>query len=199
VRRRSLIAAALALPLAACARAPRRAAHGAQAPLLGFADDPIESLDFTASVSSPLLLESIELWWISDNEHVMFARIAGGLEVVLPTNKRFGDDLALFFGRVLPLFLGEDLRRIEALQHRCLGANYKIVGLPLWNAIGHLELLALEAIGQAARRSVSDLLGGARRREVAVYLSSRERSTTAEQEIDAFMAPRVAATGARAI
>jgi L-alanine-DL-glutamate epimerase-like enolase superfamily enzyme len=199
VRRRSLIAAALALPLAACARARRRAAPGAQAPLLGFADDPIESFDFTASVSSPLLLESIELWWISDNEHVMFARIAGGLEVVLPTNKRFGDDLALFFGRVLPFFLGEDLRRIEALQHRCLGANYKIVGLPLWNAIGHLELLALEAIGQAARRSISDLLGGARRREVAVYLSSRERSTTAEQEIDAFMAPRVAATGARAI
>ena len=145
------------------------------------------------------MLESIALFRISDNEHVMFGRIGGLGEVVLPTNKRFGDDLPLFFGRVLPWFIGEDLRQIEALQARCLTAHYKIVGLPLWNALGHLEMLALEAIGQAARKPLHALLGGARRREVSVYLSSRERTTTPEQEIDRFMLPRVEATGARAV
>lgn len=196
--RRAFLAAAT-LPLAACAatRAPRMPASPPVA--AGFADDPLRSFDFAAAVTAPLRLESIALYWISDNEHVMFGRIQGLGEVVLPTNKRFGDDLPLFFGRVLPWFLGADLRDIEALQQRCLTANYKIVGLPLWNALGHLEMLALEAIGQAARKPLHALLGGARRNEVSVYLSSRERGTTPAQEIDAFMLPRIEATGARAI
>jgi D-galactarolactone cycloisomerase len=181
-------------------RAPATAAtNDTPAPTTGFADDPVRSFDFRSVVANPLILESIALYRISDNEHVVFGRIAGLGEVVLPTNKRFGDDLPLFFGRVLPWFVGEDLRDIEALQQRCLTANYKIVGLPLWNAIGHLEMLALEAIGQAAGQPLHALLGGARRREVSVYLSSRERGTTPEQEIDAFMLPRVEATGARAV
>jgi L-alanine-DL-glutamate epimerase-like enolase superfamily enzyme len=195
--RRAFLAAAT-LPLVGCAvgRAPR---GDAARPAGGFADDPVRTFDFGAAVASPLRMDSIALYWISENEHVMFGRIDGLGEVILPTNKRFGDDLPLFFGRVLPWFIGADLRDIETLSLRCLTANYKIVGLALWNAVGHLEMLALEAIGQAAGKPVHALLGGARRREVSVYLSSRERTTTPEQEIDRFMLPRVEATGARAV
>jgi L-alanine-DL-glutamate epimerase-like enolase superfamily enzyme len=200
MRRRDFLAAsagaALAAPLAhADAGAP---AASTQVPLLGFADAPIESVDFTGHATAPLVLEKLELWRIGNRECMLVGRIRGGLTAYLPSNGRFLDDIELFTGRVLPFFLGQDLRRIEALIERCHRAHYKLSGLPFWNAIGHIEMLALEAIGLAAQRSVADLLGGAKRREVAVYLSSRERSTTPEQEIDEFMLPKVEATGARA-
>jgi D-galactarolactone cycloisomerase len=165
---------------------------------LGFADAPTETFDFTRYAASPLILDKIELWKINSNECIVVGRIRGGLTALLPSNKRFLDDIELFAGRVLPFFLGQDLRRIEALTERCHRANYKIVGLPFWNAIGHLDMLALEAIGLAAGRSVASMLGGAKRRDVAVYLSSRDRTTSPEQEIDEFMLPRLEATGARA-
>jgi D-galactarolactone cycloisomerase len=165
---------------------------------LGFADAPVETVDFTVFATSPLILEKIELWRINANECIVVGRIRGGMTALLPSNKRFMDDIELFAGRVLPYFLGQDLRRIEMLIERCYRSNYKIVGLPFWNAIGHLDMLALEAIGVAAGRPVAALFGGAKRKDVAVYLSSRERETTPEEEIDEFMLPRAEATGARA-
>lgn len=191
-------AAAAGLALAPQAGAHRRSGETAPREPLGFADAPTERFDFTAAATSPLILEKIELWRINASECIVVGRIRGGLTALLPSNKRFLDDIELFAGRVLPYFLGEDLRRIETLIERCHRANYKIVGLPFWNAIGHLDMLALEAIGLASGRSVATLLGGAKRKEVAVYLSSRERGTTPEQEIDEFMLPRAQATGARA-
>lgn len=190
--------AGAALALASEASAGSRSNGGVPNAPLGFADAPVETFDFTAIATSPLILEKIELWRINANECIVVGRIRGGLTALLPSNKRFLDDIELFAGRVLPYFLGQDLRRIEALIERCHRANYKIVGLPFWNAIGHLDMLALEAIGLAAGRSVSSMLGGAKRQDVAVYLSSRERDTTPEQEIDEFMLPRLEATGARA-
>jgi D-galactarolactone cycloisomerase len=196
-RRECLATLAAASALSACATAPR--APSPAAALLGFADEPIQSVDFRVAVASPLVLERLELLLVGKTECMLIARIAGGLTAYLPSNGRFLDDVELFTGRVLPYFLNQDLRDIERLVERCHRAHYKLVGLPFWNAIGHLEMLALEAIGQAANRSVASLLGGAKRQSVAVYLSSRERTTTPEQEIDEFMAPRVAQVGARAI
>lgn len=197
--RRSLLLAVAGIPAAACAgMSGRREAPRFRTGLAGFADDPETTHDFRKDVSVPLVLDALELWRVSASEHLMVARTRDGLEACLPTNKRFGDDLELFTGRVLPFFVGQDLRDVESIEARCARANYKIVGLPFWNAVGHMDMLALEVIGQAARRSVADVLGGARRRSVEVYLSSRDRVRTPEKEIDDFMAPRLAATGARA-
>jgi D-galactarolactone cycloisomerase len=200
----SVACVATALTTAGLARGADGAARessgqrGRAAQPLGFADAPIERYDFTASATSPLVLEALELWKINDRECILVGRIRGGLTVYMPSNGRFLDDIELFTGRVLPFFIGQDLRRIETLIARCHRELYKLVGLPFWNAVGHLDMLALEAIGQASKRSVADLLGGAQRRDVSVYLSSRERKTTPEQEIDAFMLPKIEATGARA-
>ncbi len=201
MKRRHFLAGSLAGP-AALAAGPFSAAKdpGAKggAPLLTFADAPVESIDFTRFAPSPLVLETLELWKVSGSECFLVGRIRGGLTAYLPSNGRFLDDIELFTGRVLPYFLGQDLRRIETLVERCHRAHYKLSGLPFWNAVGHIEMLALEAVGLAAKRSVADMLGGARRREVSVYLSSRDRVRTPEQEIDEFMLPKVEATGARA-
>lgn len=200
MKRRGLLATAVLAPLAGCVRTPARAQAGTRSPdAMDFSDEPLLQWDFRTQARDPLRLEALEVLRIAGREHLMHARIGGGVECWVPCNGRFGEGLPLFFHRVLPLFLGADLRDIESLAAQCLQKNYKIVGLPLWNAVGHLEMLALEAIGQAAGRPVHALLGGARRREVSVYLSTRERATSPAQEIDEFLLPRVEATGARAV
>jgi D-galactarolactone cycloisomerase len=190
-------ATAAALPSANMAVAQRPNGERASQ-WLGFADAPVETTDFTAFATSPLVLDALELWKVNDSECILVGRFRGGLTAYLPSNGRFLDDIPLFTGRILPFFLGQDLRMIEALIARCHRALYKLVGLPFWNNVGHLEMLALEAIGLASGRSVATMLGGRKRDEVSVYLSSRERDTTPEQEIDAFMLPKVEASGARA-
>ncbi len=194
--RRSLLTSGAAGLLAGCAARTPRA--DTEAPLT-FSDAPIARYDFTRIATAPLILERIELLWINKNEHMIVGHVRGGLTAYLPSNKRFGDDLQLFSSRVLPYFLGQDLRLIEHHIETCARANYKIVGLPFWNHIGHVEMLALEAIGQASKRPVFELVGSSNRSSVAVYLSNRDRHTTPEQEIDQFMLPRIEATGARAV
>ncbi len=192
--------------LSGCAIAPSAVPQASQvsnkatdpATLLGFADDPNDHLNPGASITAPLILERLALLRLNDNEAMLIGDIKGGLRCFLPSNKRFLDDIPVFTGRVLPFFLGQDLRNIEALIERCYRANYKLSGLPFWNAIGHIEMLALECMGQAAQRSVAGLLGGKKREQVAVYISTRERTTTPEQEIDEFVLPRSQLVGARA-
>jgi D-galactarolactone cycloisomerase len=194
-------AALLGSGLGACASAPR-AEHvaGTQSPsgLLGFADDPNDHFGLAAKFATPLRLDRLELLRLNDSEAMLIAHIQGGMRCFLPSNKRFLDDVPLFTGRVLPYFMGQDLRDVESLIETCYRANYKLSGLPFWNAIGHIEMLALECIGQATQRSVANLLGGKKRDKVPVYLSTRERTTTPEQEIDEFVLPRAQAVGARA-
>jgi D-galactarolactone cycloisomerase len=169
-----------------------------KASLLGFADYPNDHYQLGKEISAPLLLERLELLRLNDNEAMLIAHIQGGPRYFLPSNKRFLDDIPMFTGRVLPFFLRQDLRAVEVLIERCYRANYKLSGLPFWNAIGHIEMLALECMGQAAQQSVAALLGGKKREQVAVYISTRERTTTPEQEIDEFVLPRSQLVGARA-
>jgi L-alanine-DL-glutamate epimerase-like enolase superfamily enzyme len=197
-RRAFVTGGATAFALAGCGSVASRATRFGRAPLTSFADEPVETVDLRRHWSSPLLLESVELLEVKRGEILLIGRTRDGLEACLPANGRFGDDLPLFTGRVLPFFLGRDVREVERHVADCHRAHYKNVGLPFWNAVAHLEMLSLELVGQAARKPVYALAGEPRRETVRVYLSSRERSTTPEQEIDAFMAPRVAASGARA-
>jgi D-galactarolactone cycloisomerase len=196
--RRQLLAAGAAIVTVGCATQGVSRKDAAPGSLLGFADDPAQNFDLRSKFGSALVLDSVQLLQIRPREILLVGRTRDGLEAVIPANTRFGDDIPLFAGRILPHFLGSDARDIEQTIESCFRTHYKLVGLPFWNGVAHLEMLALELLGQATRTSISTLLGGARRDRVSVYLSSRDRTTTPQQEIDEFMAPRIAATGAKA-
>lgn len=168
----------------------------ALAPLRGLADEPLRSVDLSRHIAEPVLLERVELLQIRPREILIVGHSRDGVQAIVPANARLGDDLSMFTQRVLPFFLARDQRDIELTIAACHRAHYKLAGLSFWNAVGHLDMLALEMLGQVAQRSVAELLGGRRREDVSVYLSSRERSTTPEQEIDEFMLPRLASSGA---
>jgi L-alanine-DL-glutamate epimerase-like enolase superfamily enzyme len=87
--------------------------------------------------------------------------------------------------RVAPFFAGKDAREIEALVDGVYlhQSNYKWQGLPFWSCVASVELAVLDILGQVSGRSLGDLLGGVKRREIAVYRASGHRGNT-EEELD---------------
>jgi len=76
--------------------------------------------------------------------------------------------------------------------------NYKYQGLALWVCVAAAEFAVLDLLGKASGRSVADLLGGLKRREVAVYRASGTRGNTPEEEV-ADLKRIVAESGAKAL
>lgn len=101
---------------------------------------------------------------------------------------------------VIPFFAGRDARDLEELVEGAYlwKANYKLAGLALWNCVAWVEWSLLDLLGRVAGKPVYELLGGALRREIPVYLSSMRRDTTPEAEV-AWLQGRLEATGARAV
>jgi len=84
---------------------------------------------------------------------------------------------------------------------RCVylaNSNYKWQGLPFWVPVASVEFAILDLLGQVARKPLGDLLGGVRRRDIAVYRASGNRGNSPEAEI-AYLQQLVAETGAHAI
>jgi L-alanine-DL-glutamate epimerase-like enolase superfamily enzyme len=102
--------------------------------------------------------------------------------------------------RVAPSFAGKDARELEALLEEVYlhQSNYKWQGLPFWSCVASVELAVLDLLGQVSGRALGDLLGGVKRREIAVYRASSHRGNTAEEELD-YLKKVVAEDGAKAL
>jgi L-alanine-DL-glutamate epimerase-like enolase superfamily enzyme len=102
--------------------------------------------------------------------------------------------------RVAPFFVGKDARDLDGLIDGVYltESNYKWQGLPFWASVTSVELAVLDLLGQASGKSLGELFGGVRRREIAVYRASSHRGNTAEEEL-AYLQQVVEDAGARAI
>jgi L-alanine-DL-glutamate epimerase-like enolase superfamily enzyme len=70
--------------------------------------------------------------------------------------------------------------------------------LALWVCVAAAEFAILDLLGKLTWRSIGDLLGGVKRREIAVYRASGNRGNTPEAEV-AYLKTLVAETGAKAL
>ena len=102
--------------------------------------------------------------------------------------------------RVAPFFPGKDARELDALIDGVYvhNSNYKWQGLPFWASVASVELAVLDLLGQVSGRSLGGLLGGVRRREIAVYRASGNRGNSPEDEL-AHLQRIVEEDGAKAI
>ena len=82
--------------------------------------------------------------------------------------------------RVAPFFVGKDARELEPLLWELYrhGDNYKFQGLALWVCVAAAEFAVLDLLGKKTGKSIGDLLGGVKRREIAVYRASGIRGNT---------------------
>ena len=160
-------------------------------------DAPV--LDLSA-VKSPVTVASLELLRNGRN-YLVRARSTDGLEVVtVPNPAIMTKAWPVFLGSVVPTFLKQDARKIEALEwdvYRA-GSNYKMQGQLFWVSVMAVEQALLELMGRAAKRPVADFFGGAKRRDIPVYYASGNRGNTPEEEIK-HLQNLVGTSGVRAI
>jgi L-alanine-DL-glutamate epimerase-like enolase superfamily enzyme len=160
-------------------------------------DEPVLQLD---SLKQPVTVASVELLRHGRNFLIRTRSTDGALALTVPNPARMADLYPVFLKHVVPVFLKKDARRLEALLWEVYrhNSNYKLQGLALWTSVAAMEMALLELLGQAAGRPVADFFGGARRRDIAVYYASGNRSNKPEAEVE-YLRKLVAGSGVRAL
>jgi L-alanine-DL-glutamate epimerase-like enolase superfamily enzyme len=90
-----------------------------------------------------------------------------------------------FSATVKRALVGKDARGIEEDMADFWRKEFEWSGVALWTAWAHAELAILDMLGRIAKVPVATLLGGAKRREVPMYLSSNIRRGDPVAEIEA--------------
>jgi L-alanine-DL-glutamate epimerase-like enolase superfamily enzyme len=137
-------------------------------------------------LNTPVIIQSIELLRI-DKEYFVRIRSTDGAEGISVCNPPRADYLdRILKDLVVPAFLKKDARDLENLLWETyrLNDNYKLYGIALWSPLAWVEMAILDMLGRISGRSIGQLLGDVRRKEVAVYVASGRRDTTPPQEIE---------------
>lgn len=194
-RRNFLLAASaaplLSLPCWAQIGPARRSRDG----LFRFSDDtPL--VDFHKFVRGPIQLRSAEILVVGERKH-QFVRVTSvdGHEGIIKANSRMEEVTSLFHQIAEPAFSGRDLRDLQTIITDVYRAQYKFAGLAFWTAIGHLELAVWDMLGKAANKGCAEMMGPLLRTEIPIYVSSLDRKSTPEEEVEAIR-KAVAETGA---
>jgi L-alanine-DL-glutamate epimerase-like enolase superfamily enzyme len=165
--------------------------------LVRVAETPVLHVE---ELTAPLKITSMELLKNGRN-FIVRVRTSGGDEGIgVPNAMRLLDVYPLFVRKVAPFFVGKDARELEPSLWELYrhGDNYKYQGLALWVCVAAAEFAILDLLGKLSGKSIGDLLGGVRRREIAVYRASGVRGNAPEEEV-AYLKQLVAETGAKAL
>lgn len=137
-------------------------------------------------LTHPVVIDSIELLK-AGKEYFVRVRSNDGAEGISVCNPPRADYLdRIFKNLVAPAFLKKDARELDDLLWQAYrhGDNYKLYGIALWSPLAWVEMAILDMLGRVAGRSMGELLGTVKRKEVPVYVASGRRDTTPEQEIE---------------
>ncbi|HTM49977.1 MAG TPA: mandelate racemase/muconate lactonizing enzyme family protein [Bryobacteraceae bacterium] len=137
-------------------------------------------------LKTPVIIESIDLLRAGKE---YFARVrstdgAEGISVCNPPRADYFD--RVFKNLLVPALLKKDARDLDNLLWEVYrhGDNYKLYGIALWSPLAWAEMAILDMLGRIAGKSIGQLLGDVRRKEIAVYVASGRRDSTPPQEIE---------------
>lgn len=149
------------------------------------ASKPVLKLD---GLTSPVKIKSIELLEFDagdDDYYVLRVRSTDGVEGYSLPNSKAGDLSTILKNRVIPCFIGPDVRQLETLLWDVyrFKDNYKMQSLALWCPVAWVEFALLDLFGKMLAKPMGALLGDVLRREVPVYIAGgRERPPKQEAE-----------------
>ena len=151
-------------------------------------------------LEKPVVIASMELLRNRRNFLVRVRTTDGAEGIAVPNCMHMVHIYPIFLNRIAPFFHGKDARQLEPLLWELYrhDDNYKYQGLALWVCVAAAEFAILDLLGKLVGRSVGDLLGGVKRREIAVYRASGVRGNTPEEEV-AYLKQIVAESGAKAL
>jgi L-alanine-DL-glutamate epimerase-like enolase superfamily enzyme len=158
---------------------------------------PLFELDKVSS--TPVIVESIDVVHWRDI-HFLRARSGDGTEGLVMVSEGRHFLTAMLTEKILPFFVGRDVRDLETLVDEIYvyQSNYKYAGPAFWTTVAWAEAALFDLLGKAVGKSVADLLGGRRRDQVPVYVSSLLRETSAEEEVE-WVGRRIEQTRAKAV
>lgn len=151
-------------------------------------DDPIGRFDpfiDRKHLPNPVIVESLDLLE-RDGHWFVRARSRDGAEgwaVGHPSKTRLA---APVFRHVVARHLvGKDARDLDRLVDTVYlsGSNYKMQGQLFWVAVAAAEFALLDLLGSVAKRSAADLLGGARRHQIPLYIANNHRQLGPEESL----------------
>lgn len=137
-------------------------------------------------LNTPVIIRSVELLHL-DKEYFVRVRSNDGAEGISVCNPPRADYLdRIFKNLVAPAFLKKDARDLENLLWEAYrhDDNYKLYGIALWSPLAWVEMAILDMLGRMTGKSIGQMLGDVRRKEIAVYVASGRRDTTPPQEIE---------------
>jgi D-galactarolactone cycloisomerase len=171
--------AAMAHPLFATRNARGLYTFGPRAPLL----------DLAAASSTPVVIERFDMVQISGESILLRAMTRdGAMGVTAASPNKWAELRTLVKNLVVPFLVGKDARELEAHLWDFSRKQYEYAGAPMWNAWGHAECAVFDLLGQVSGKRVADLLGGARRTDIPMYISSNRRGGDPVEEIAALQA-----------
>jgi L-alanine-DL-glutamate epimerase-like enolase superfamily enzyme len=149
---------------------------------------------------SPVTIESVELLKAADQYLVRVRSKEGATGLAAAHPDVLESTWPILTRRIAPFFVGKDARDLDSLIEGVYlaNSNYKWQGLPFWVPTASVEFAVLDLLGQVAKKPVGELLGGVRKREIAVYRASGQRGNLAEEEL-VYLQKLVSETGAKAI
>ncbi len=168
---------------------PARIAEAAAAPILR-----------RELLPGPVTIASVELLKAGDQYLVRVRSREGATGLAAAHPDVLETTWPILTRRVAPYFIGKDARDLDTLVDGVYlaNSNYKWQGLPFWVPVASVEFAVLDLLGHVAGKPLGDLLGGVRRRDIAVYRASGNRGNSPEAELG-YLRQLVAETGARAI
>jgi L-alanine-DL-glutamate epimerase-like enolase superfamily enzyme len=135
---------------------------------------------------APVVVRDIELLKNGANYLVRCRSEDGAEGIAIPNVAKMKDFYPVFVNRIAPFFARKDLRNLESLQFELYRdrSNYKLQGMGLWVPYAAAEMAMLDLLGKRFDKPLGELLGGVRRRRIAVYRASSNRGNSVESEID---------------
>jgi L-alanine-DL-glutamate epimerase-like enolase superfamily enzyme len=148
--------------------------------------------------STPIKIASIELLR-AGKIYLLRTRSTDGAEGIIQC-KDIADYIPILAHRVMPHFLNKDARDLEHLVDEVYvtNSNYKLAGQEFWCPVAYIEQSLFDLIGKTLKKPASELMGGAIRKEIPVYLSGSARELPADDEVGIYIRG-VEYTGAKAV
>ena len=137
-------------------------------------------------LEQPVVIDKLELLY-REGVYVVRVRTTKGDEGLAVANgSRMREFYPVFLRRIVPFFQKKDVRFLESLLPKFYrhGSNYKLQGIGLWAPYAATEMAFLDLLGKLTNQSIGELLGGVKRREIAVYRASGNRGNSVDEEID---------------
>jgi L-alanine-DL-glutamate epimerase-like enolase superfamily enzyme len=165
--------------------------------LLRVAEAPVLQV---SDLTAPVTITEMELLRNRRNFVVRVRTKDGAEGLAVPNAMHLVHTYPIFLNRVAPFFVGKDARQLEPLLWELYrhDDNYKYQGLALWVCVAAAEFAILDLLGKLTGKAIGDLLGGVKRRDIAVYRASGVRGNTPEEEI-AYLKRIVTESGAKAL